>query len=283
MIKKVNKNAFWKYPLAPNQICQGIEACLNNGDNLYEASIILASHGKKDVAKSLLIIAHEELGKIPMLLNAATIEPKYQDKWLHFWKDFRDHNEKQIGSYAAAIAYDAAVYNEPEKMKTKLDEVKKFVKNFSKVKEEGFYVNYLPLEKIFLAPNQISSDSFERLLPSVCDLILTYRFYNSNGLFSPRSIVNRREIFSRICTKSDDFLMIAENIWALISPFDKTDLPVERQAKVAALIVSGEPQTRKLKEFLISEGYISQEILDELKNEKGAGKKQRKRSQNGNF
>jgi hypothetical protein len=77
--------------------------------------------------------------------------------------------------------------------------------------------------------------------------------------------------------------MIAENIWALTSPFDKTDLPIERQAEVAALIVYGEPQTRKLKEFLISEGNISQELLDEVKERKLGKREQRKRSKNGVF
>lgn len=91
--------------LAIEQLCEGMFQTLENALSLIEEANILLERNKKARAYALAFTASEELGKIPMLLHAATrLALGEQVDWKRLAKRFRSHESKAMQFYGLDAA-----------------------------------------------------------------------------------------------------------------------------------------------------------------------------------
>jgi AbiV family abortive infection protein len=62
-----------------------------NAQNLLEDAELLYKNERFGRAQALLVLALEELGRIPLLLNAMFIESSDEKLWAAFWKEVFDN------------------------------------------------------------------------------------------------------------------------------------------------------------------------------------------------
>jgi AbiV family abortive infection protein len=86
--------------ITDGEIARGLHPSFVNAQNLVEDAELLYKNKRFGRAQALLVLALEELGRIPMLLNGMVIESSDQKLWAAFWKQVRQHSAKQ-GVWAA--------------------------------------------------------------------------------------------------------------------------------------------------------------------------------------
>lgn len=120
----------------------------NNAQELYEDALLLYKHERLGRTLSLLVLALEELGRIPVLLNAVLLRKDDQKTWKRFWDGLRRHSLKQgvwtaYGKKLAEDGHPDARYFDL----LPLDQIPLL----DKLKQCGFYVTCF--DSTFLPPN----------------------------------------------------------------------------------------------------------------------------------
>lgn len=138
-----------KRPLTIDDAAEGLTACYLNGINLLEDARLLAANAREPRALAIVILALEELGKVPDL-DDVILDPRSRSDsnvWADFWQRFISHKPKQkrIASYGNVL-----------REASELDEV--LLENstpyavyltdnsfghLDNVKQRGFYVDFL--------------------------------------------------------------------------------------------------------------------------------------------
>jgi AbiV family abortive infection protein len=94
-------------PLTIAEAAPGLTACYVNAVDLLQDAKLLADADRVPRAIALTVLALEELGKIPDLIDTAVLASISSDAsgWSSFWRRYRDHNSKQtrIANYRRTI------------------------------------------------------------------------------------------------------------------------------------------------------------------------------------
>jgi AbiV family abortive infection protein len=136
-------------PISDAEIARGMHLSFVNAQNLFEDAELLYKNDRFGRAQSLLVLALEELGRIPLLLNAMLIEVSDEKLWAAFWKQVRQHSAKQgvwvaYGQGLAAMGHPDAKFFDPPLPRG--DE-----KLVDRLKQCGFYLSFF--DGNFLLPN----------------------------------------------------------------------------------------------------------------------------------
>lgn len=141
--------------ILPDEVARGMHLSYKNAVRLRREAKVLSLFGASDRAMALAVLALEELGRIPLLLNAVFLEQNDTEGWKLFWRKLRSHGHKQsVWSHYGKILQregipDAENYRDryPPGTEPLLD----------RFKQCGFYVSFF--EGKFLDPRQFSSDN----------------------------------------------------------------------------------------------------------------------------
>ncbi|MEO6965121.1 MAG: AbiV family abortive infection protein [Acidobacteriaceae bacterium] len=82
-------------PLDDNQIAMAVHLCFKNAEKLEINATLLEENGSEERAVALLVLALEELAKIPLVFEAVRFAPEQTKAWRWFWRAFRNHSYKQ--------------------------------------------------------------------------------------------------------------------------------------------------------------------------------------------
>jgi AbiV family abortive infection protein len=140
----------------------------------------------------LLVLALEELGRIPVLLNAVLISPHDQKMWSKFWVGLRQHTLKQgvwtaYGKKLADSGHPHAPYFTPALPAN-------YERLLDKFKQCGFYVSCV--DGTFLLPNMFArfdKEKIENLFGLVGDRIEGFKELHSRLTDSYRMVSQLRE------------------------------------------------------------------------------------------
>jgi len=143
-------------PIGKKQIAEGMYLCYKNAKSLRDEAILLKENGYQARALSLTILALEELGKIPLILNMIFLLEKDDEAWRKPWKELLSHKTK-IGVMTAygrgplrMIGHGFAV-ELPPNIEPLLD----------KFKQLGFYVSFF--HDRFIYPQDFVKDNHKWL------------------------------------------------------------------------------------------------------------------------
>jgi hypothetical protein len=92
MVKGMDVSSLDKFdrgPLTDEQIAMGMHLSFINAQELYEDALLLYRNERFGRTLSLLVLALEELGRIPVLLNAVSINRNDQKMWNELWRVLR--------------------------------------------------------------------------------------------------------------------------------------------------------------------------------------------------
>lgn len=81
------KSYFMGEPIEKEQIAKGMHLCYMNARAMVDESRLLKENGHYARALSLIILALEELGKIPLMMNAVLYKKEDDEAWKKFWKN----------------------------------------------------------------------------------------------------------------------------------------------------------------------------------------------------
>lgn len=83
--------------LTKKEVAQAATAYLNNGVNLFDDALLLASNSRPSRAAALAVLGLEEIAKIPQLINAFLHYEHHVDEnaWIDYWKSGGRHGTKQ--------------------------------------------------------------------------------------------------------------------------------------------------------------------------------------------
>src|SRR6266581_1534041 len=126
--------------ITDEQIAFGMHFSYRNARRLFREAWLLTIVGSFDRAMALCVLSLEELGKIPLLLNAILLDEKDLKAWKEFWRKLRSHPSKQAvwSHYGRRLEQfkspDTRFFQDkyPHGMEPLLD----------KLKQCGFYVSY---------------------------------------------------------------------------------------------------------------------------------------------
>lgn len=142
--------------IGENQIANGMHLCYMNANALASESRLLKENGHYARALSLVILALEELCKIPIILFAVILENKDSTVWSKYWKQFNSHKFKlriwsQYGKPIPRFKGKGYEGLFPAGIERKVD----------KFKQLGFYVNFFKGD--FVCPEDFAKDNSEWL------------------------------------------------------------------------------------------------------------------------
>jgi len=124
--------------LSVEQVAEGIELCVENASDLLEEATLLYKNGRYARAFSLIVLAEEEMGKIPIIARAIWFKAGDKAERKKFWKRFRSHEEK----YSDALGLDFLFLPEKE-LEDAIKEMKTIPPIANEFKQLGFYVDYV--------------------------------------------------------------------------------------------------------------------------------------------
>jgi AbiV family abortive infection protein len=181
--------------LTDEQIAGGMHLSFKNAQELYEDALLLFKNERLGRTLSLLILALEELGRIPALVNAVLISRTDEHTWKKFWDGLRRHHLKQgvwtaYGRQLAESGHDDARYFKllPLNQVALLD----------KFKQCGFYVTCFDGD--FLTPNMFArfdKRKIDALFELVRDRIEGFRGLHASLQDSYRMVLQLREETSK--------------------------------------------------------------------------------------
>jgi len=141
-------------PLDEKQIAIGMHLCYMNAIALVDDSRLLKENGRHARAFSLAILALEELGKIPLILNMILYRVDDANAWQEFWRKFNSHQTKlevwsTYGKLFLRVLNRDYETEFPAGVEPLLD----------KLKQLGFYVNFFSDQFVF--PEDFAKDNSE--------------------------------------------------------------------------------------------------------------------------
>ncbi len=127
-------------PVTDEEVARGMHLSYKNSQRLAREARFLSWTGSPDRAMALAVLGLEELGRIPLLLNAVFLEEHDTEAWRVLWKKLRSHPSKQAvwSAYGRILekssSEDAKFFSDryPHGLEPLLD----------KFKQCGFYVSY---------------------------------------------------------------------------------------------------------------------------------------------
>ena len=160
ILMEISMNDFKSYfigePIEKEQVVKGMHLCFMNAKAMVDESRLLKENGHHARALSLIILALEELGKIPIMMNAIILKKDDYQAWKKFWKELQKHKIKiSVWSvYGKLLAKFPGKGYETEF----LEGIESLADKF---KQLGFYVSFFKGE--FLYPEDIAKDNYEWL------------------------------------------------------------------------------------------------------------------------
>jgi AbiV family abortive infection protein len=142
-------------PLFVRQTAEGMHACYQNAVSLLADSRLLASRQRYARALSLVVLAWEDLSKVPALYGMAFSIPG-RPSWKSFWTQFRQHRIKQerMARYGSLLMqaghppYNVAM-------------TPAIVASLDELKQSGFYVDCF--DGRFRIPDVLAADAIDVL------------------------------------------------------------------------------------------------------------------------
>jgi AbiV family abortive infection protein len=146
--------------ISDEEIARGMHLSFVNAQNLLEDAELLYKNERFGRAQALLVLALEEIGRIPMLLNAMVIESSDEKQWAAFWKQVRQHCAKQGVWVAYGKGLAAAGHPDAKFFGPRLPEGDERL--IDRLKQCGFYLSFF--ERSFLLPNLFARSRRKQLL-----------------------------------------------------------------------------------------------------------------------
>jgi AbiV family abortive infection protein len=177
-------------PLTDDEIAVGMHLSFKNAEDLQDDALLLYKNERFGRALSLLILALEELGRIPILLNTVLIKKDDQATWKKVWDALRRHHLKQ--GVWTAYGKKLVEENHPDAryfVPIPLDQIPLL----DKFKQCGFYVTCL--DGNFLSPNSFArfdKVKIENLFGLVRDRIQGFKGLHSRARDSYRAVLHLR-------------------------------------------------------------------------------------------
>lgn len=83
--------------MSSSEVAEAVTAYLGNGLSLFEDALLLCKNGRVSRAAALVVLGLEEVGKVPLLVNAFLRFEHGVDKeaWKAYWKSGGSHKAKQ--------------------------------------------------------------------------------------------------------------------------------------------------------------------------------------------
>jgi len=185
--------------LTLEQISQGIDACIQNTAQLWGDALVLMQAKRPARALSLLLMACQEAGKVPVLVSMSTITPTEQNRWGEEWKRFRTHDVKEVcaASDLLAAADDEEAFwgllpyafhrpgQRPGRERGPARE---------KVRQACLYVDFLGAEKRWWSPSEIPHRFVTKELDYVTRIVTRLMSRKEIGQYSPRALGINAEV-----------------------------------------------------------------------------------------
>lgn len=210
-ISKYTQGSNPRRPLGVEETAQGLTAFYINAAQLVEDSWCLADHGRLSRAISLLVLAIEELAKIPSLYDhyimteAQNLPKKELSKpWQEFWKSFSKHGEKQktietYGKTLQAIDSRSELFNEHTPYANFLSE--EVSKKLDRLKQRGLYVDYI--ESGFIDPSIIADEEiFDELYTFTLERLHSFGSFHCSVERSKAMLLSALE-YIKVVTSDD--------------------------------------------------------------------------------
>jgi AbiV family abortive infection protein len=137
-------------------ISAGIQIVLENAKQLFEDAMALKSAQRYGRSQALFVSAMEEIGKMSVLSSMSRISNANSDLWADAWESFRNHEHKSTWGFVQT--YDDATRQDPATLLIASAQQEGFAALAERLRQLGLYVDYLPKEKRWLSPAEISSD-----------------------------------------------------------------------------------------------------------------------------
>lgn len=152
MLMKELFSGFRGKPLDKKQIAAGTHLCFMNARSLSDEARLLRKNGNNARALSLIILALEELGKIPLIVNTMLYKRNDAKAWRDFWKVFQSHRIK-LGVWT--IYGKQILHLLGKNYETELPSGIEALAD--KFKQIGFYVTFF--EDQFIFPEKFTKDN----------------------------------------------------------------------------------------------------------------------------
>lgn len=198
MVKEMNIDTLGRLdtgPLSDHEIAVGMHLSFKNAQELHEEAHLLYRNQRLGRTLSLLVLALEELGRIPILLNAIYIGQDDIGTWKRFWAGLRRHALKQgvwtaYGKQLAEQGHPDAAYF------TTLPA--DYVPLLDRYKQCGFYVTCF--DGNFISPDMFAKfdkRKIESLFEIVGNRIKGFKELHSRSLDSYQFVLNCRQGIKR--------------------------------------------------------------------------------------
>ena len=190
--------------LSPEELSSGISACLDNSLSLYEDAELLLRADRPARALTCLLTSGQEMGKVNVLLSMASISPENESLWAKGWQKFYSHRYKAASGFMGVFPS----MHDPEGT---LDYEFAIGIQFANQKagpaaeewrQESLYVGFLDGTREWASPLTITRQSLNRLKSSTKINLMILLDNRDKGLFSPRALEIRREVFSDLVCRT---------------------------------------------------------------------------------
>lgn len=141
--------------LTIDQIVQGVEAAVENADELIKDAKLLFDKERYARAFSLCVLAEEETAKVVLLMGSITMS-RNPKGWKSFWKMFRSHSSK----YVQSVWLDSMLIENDEEIKKHFQGPRELAYYVNVLKQMGFYTDFESTNQRFLKPQEIISKQF---------------------------------------------------------------------------------------------------------------------------
>ena len=141
--------------VSPDEVARGMHLSYRNALRLKREAQLLSVLGAPDRAMALAVLGLEELGRIPLLLNAVFLDEDDADGWRVFWRKLRSHSSKQaVWSHYGRILERSGIA-EAENYRDRYPHGTEPL--LDRFKQSGFYVSFFNGE--FIDPRRFASDN----------------------------------------------------------------------------------------------------------------------------
>lgn len=198
-------------PLNIEETANGLTAFYLNASNLLEDSWCLVERDSIPRAVALLVLAIEELAKIPKLydhyisISAKNLSRKeITQPWQEFWKAFSKHGEKQktienYGKILRKMEDESMLHNQHTPYFTFLNE--DISKKLDCLKQRCFYVDYI--ESGFVEPSKICNiDLYDELYTFTLERLYSFGALHGTRSRSKNMLESAQEFINRISSKN---------------------------------------------------------------------------------
>jgi AbiV family abortive infection protein len=180
--------------LSPEQIAEGIAACLQNARALVEDAKVLVRAKRHPRALTCLLAAKQELGKVDVLGAMARIDDQKQEHWADLWKSFHSHVVK--GTYAA-------VQTTPDQLRGSFGSVFaaipgsfQIASSEEELRQASLYVDFSERRRCWTSPLSTDPAAVEKHLESTQKVLERLEHYQNSGLFSAQALKIQHEELS---------------------------------------------------------------------------------------